>query len=323
MYRKKCRLSIMITQISNLLRIFALNISAIHSRLERISWTSYAILLLVLLITQFAINMKDMIIDTMGDRFDLSATVSIFLIFATETCCAVLSIMIGLLRYNKKIRISKQLFELENLWSGTQTVSEKASRFLWLRMFWPFFLFLFFCFLMDLFSLTSQAPSRARMIIMMHYSARLIAWTDIYYFVLILKIVRRNFANVNNELIRLAPLATCNLHTIETMCKVHQCLRKICKRQNVLYDTHFWFLTFYLIANITAYLFLVISADVAFLASVGVSNIYVGNVIAMTYLNVHLGIWITFYFILCFMVLKNIVNTVEEVSGGFNFKLSF
>lgn len=306
----------MIIQIFNLMRFFALNTYDVELQKQSCRWIGYSALVLFYLLIQFAINLSAMMFEILGSKINVVRAFAAFFLFFSEMFCAVISVLISLLQYDKKVEVFHKLLELNDTWPKVR-MCETMSKFIWLKKFLPFFSFFISSFLIDVVGVGIYGPKEGPKIIMLHYSARLIIWTDMYHFFFILKIVRLHFISINNELTVVSKsLAKFNLYySIGLISQVHEHLRSICKKQNFLYRIQFCLFYFYIISVITTYAFLIVSENALILS---ISSFYVND--AWIVFNGYMTSWILSYIYISFIVINEMVNVAEQVRTKEYFK---
>ncbi|XP_065211431.1 gustatory receptor for bitter taste 66a-like [Planococcus citri] len=143
---------------------------------------------------------------------------------------------------------------------------------------------------------------------MLRYSARLISWFDVFYFLAVLKIIRLHFERINTEMIVLKRfqnhLRSDNYLKIVKLNKMHKSLRNICKIHNESYSIQLLWLTYYIMSMTTVLVYLIIFASVIYFVLKNDVPIMAGYV--------YYGSWVVLYYSFCYFVLRSVTGVAKE-----------
>lgn len=302
-------LHVVLYPILNILRFAGLNIFCRNSFQKSSLWPYYTILLMIYLLAQYFVNMFHLLMSLSPRDSGFSMFLSVITASIAEVSCAFFSLFMTLKSSEKKKQVILKLFKIENKFF-LLNMGIKYSKFQWYSRIIIFSSVMMFFFLSDLFFQIRYDPTRIRTVMMLRYSARLISWFDVFYFLVILKIIRLHFERINTEMIILKKFQNHSKKDsylrIKNLNEMHKSLRNICKIHNESYNLQLLWLTYFLMSITTVLMYLIFVCTVIYFVLKDDVPVLAGY----TYYSS----WTTLYYLFSYFVLKVITGVAEEVS---------
>lgn len=294
-----------------ILQIFGLNRCVIETGQRCPYRTCYLFGVLSFLIIQYLKNTVDFIVNRKIDQVEFLKIITASILFGSETLGAVCSIFVSYSRSKEIFEVIGKLLKIDKIWLSIGVRAQYSRNRSYTRSM-QFLIFLFCCMSLDFIIFYVYEPHKVRTIIMMRYSARIVSWTNAWYFLVVLSIIRNHFKKVNDELETMAVMVAKNLFfqdvvfRVQMLHKIHNLSRKISRLHNSLFGAHINFLTLFFMSITTSYLYFLFVKNIRHF-----NHTDKGTPIGASY--VYLCVWIIVYFTLCYNILQSIQSTVEEV----------
>lgn len=274
----------------------------------------YPFVLMIYIVLQFGVNFIDLVFSRVFTKTEILKVVSVSVFFGSETTAAVCALFVSWLKRDLNVEIVEKLLKIENVWSKIG-VYPRYSRVSWFLPFFTAFLIICCCFIFEFVYLWLYEPVKARSILMIHYSSRLIVWIDVCFFLAILKLIREHYRRVNYQMIKLTKLAQGNavvnqFHcTVEVLLKIHSTLRKLCKLHGYMHQFQLSIMVVFLVSAVTSYMYILYTSHIAYF-------VYLSRDRPFVVFNSYFLFWVAVKFLLTYLILDCIVSTKEEVKGS-------
>lgn len=294
----------------SILRVVGLNTFSLSTLRKSALWSYYSLLIATYLLAQYLVNAPELIFSFGKQESGLSMVLNLFTSSVTELLAAFFSLFVNWKRRDKNIKILSKLSKIEDK-LFLMNMEIRYSKLLWDLRTYIFISAIGLFFIIDLITMILYDRVRLRSVMMLRYSARVISWIDIFYFLMILKIVSLHFKRINKELVTIVEIFAMQLEEknvvskMKIICNMHKSLRKICKLHNDTYGLQLSMLTIFVISIITAFMYFLIICNVyyfVFHEDLALSAVYVYNVT-----------WIGLYSLFIYFTLKIVLDAVQEV----------
>lgn len=293
-------------------RVVGLTTFNLETKNRSVFWTYYASFIIALYILQYSFNGLSLVLFFVDDEDGLSKSMSIATSSVTEMLSTISSLVISFKRYADKMNIILMLFETENNLAEIN-IGVKFSKCSWYRWMIKSGMILLCCFVVDWIGLTAGGLAFAITSLTLRYSAMVICWINICYFLTILRIVRIYFKCINDDLNRTRRLLKRKTlftnrfaERIAIICRIHSTLRKICRMHGSVNGLPLSFLSMFLTSVTTTMSYFFLSKYIVELEYPDDQSIK-SDYGYFVY-------WVIFYISFCFTFLEHIVSTVHEVS---------
>lgn len=294
-----------------ILQALGLGLFSINTLKKSTLLSCYWFCLFIYYTTQFFVNLIDMIFIRAMDKVEFLSMLGVWAYFIAEMAGVVLTLLISYFRCDDKIDTLIRLYTLEYEFLKLN-IKIKYSKVRWFSRLFLYFLMMIFLFVVDLIIFLIYEPLKTRMVLMMMYSARLILWTDICYFIFILKVITAKFKLLNDDIAMTTRLFRHNLMgendyaRVKTISNIHYSLRELCKIQNFLYGLQLATITLFLTSVTTCCAYMLLAYSI-------LHFVYANAKYPISASYGYLSFCITVYYSLCYVILDTINEVKSEV----------
>lgn len=291
--------------ISVIMRVLGLNCLDSRNMEKSPTWYWYSVTILVYYLTQTFYNLMRFLIPVFQQERTLHKIFQLLIPCILQASAGCSALLINILKYRRKTEVLIKLYRVEDHWRRLGT------RVMYSRSFHYKNTFFFICFMLAVLSsevmaifITKSSIYTPLIVIGMH--ARILAWTEVHYFLLILRIVRDHLMYVNRKLIRLRKTrSSVRIETLRNLSHIRDVLREVCEIQNSLYGCLIVPLTLFLTAQVICFWYHAVVYNISQLLSKG-NDYDFTHWIGITTV-------VTINFIALYVVLKATVDISEKV----------